>query len=71
MTLTIHATYENGVLKPNRPLTLAEGTEVRLVVSPVDNAEDPLARVIGIGKSGRTDGAANHDHYIYSTRKRR
>ena len=47
------------------PLTLAEGTEVRLTLSAVDEDYDPLAAVIGIGDSGRTDGADNHDKYIY------
>jgi hypothetical protein len=44
---------------------------VRVIVTPAGTEDDPLADVIGIGSSGRTDGAANHDHYIYGTRKRR
>jgi predicted DNA-binding antitoxin AbrB/MazE fold protein len=71
MTFTVQATYTNGVLKPKKPLRLEEGAEVRLIVSPADEAPDPLADVIGIGSSGRRDGADNHDHYIYGTRKRR
>jgi predicted DNA-binding antitoxin AbrB/MazE fold protein len=70
MTLTIQATYENGVLKLERPLTLTEGTKVHLTVTPVDDQNDPLETVIGIGESGRSDGADNHDHYIYGTRRR-
>ncbi len=62
MTLTIHAVYENGVLKPIEPLTLDEGAEVELIVKTPLPDDDPLAGVIGIGESGRTDGAANHDH---------
>ena len=65
MTLTVEAVYKNGVLEPKQPLTLAEGTEVRLTLSSVDEDYDPLAAVIGIGDSGRTDGADNHDKYIY------
>jgi predicted DNA-binding antitoxin AbrB/MazE fold protein len=71
MTLTIEATYENGVLKPRQPLALAEGTAVRVTLTTVDEDYDPLEGVIGIGASGRTDGADNHDHYIYGTPKRR
>jgi predicted DNA-binding antitoxin AbrB/MazE fold protein len=71
MTLTFDATYENGVLKPKRPLTLAEGAKVRVTLHAPEEGSDPLAEVIGIGASGRSDGAANHDHYIYGTRKRR
>jgi len=70
MAITIEATYEIGVLKPKEPLTLVSGTRVRLTVSPVDENGDPLAGVIGIGNSGRTDGADNHDHYIYGIGKR-
>ncbi len=71
MSFTVDATYKNGVLKPKKPLRLAEGAEVRLIVSPADEEPDPLAKVIGIGSSGRSDGAENHDPYIYGTRKRR
>jgi predicted DNA-binding antitoxin AbrB/MazE fold protein len=63
MTLTVEAVYTNGVLKPKHPLTLAEGTEVRLTLSCVDE-EDPFADIIGICHSGRRDGAANHDQYL-------
>jgi predicted DNA-binding antitoxin AbrB/MazE fold protein len=70
MTLTIHATYENGVLKPIEPLALDEGAEVELIVMTPLPEDDPLDAVIGIGKSGRTDGAENHDHYIYGTPRR-
>jgi predicted DNA-binding antitoxin AbrB/MazE fold protein len=70
MTITVEATYEHGVLKPKPPLALAEGTQVRLTVSPVDEDHDPLDAVIGIGDGGRTDGADQHDHYIYGTPKR-
>lgn len=62
MTLTVEAVYENGVLKPKRPLTLPEGTAVHLTVNPVDY--DPLEPVIGIGE-GPPDGADCHDKYIY------
>jgi predicted DNA-binding antitoxin AbrB/MazE fold protein len=71
MTVTVEAVYQNGVLKPKQPLSLAEGAEVRLIVSGPDEEPDPLEAVIGIGESGRKDGADNHDHYIYTTRKRR
>jgi predicted DNA-binding antitoxin AbrB/MazE fold protein len=71
MTRTIEATYMNGVLKPHKPLDLEEGSDVRVTIEPVeDEVDDPLAAVIGIGTSGRTDGADQHDHYIYGTPKR-
>ena len=74
MSQTISATYVNGMFKPKEPLALKEGTDVRLTIQPAEeldiDPDDPLAAVIGIGKSGRTDGADNHDHYIYGTAKR-
>jgi predicted DNA-binding antitoxin AbrB/MazE fold protein len=65
MSITVDATNENGVLKPKQPLSLADGAEVRLTVSPVNENADPLEGLIGVFSSGRTDGAANHDKYIY------
>jgi predicted DNA-binding antitoxin AbrB/MazE fold protein len=35
MTITIDATYEDGVLKPAHPLPLAERAQVRVTVQPV------------------------------------
>jgi predicted DNA-binding antitoxin AbrB/MazE fold protein len=68
MTLTIHATYENGVLKPKEPLALDEGAEVELIVmTPLLDDDDPLDAVIGICE-GPPDGAANHDQYLYGDR---
>jgi predicted DNA-binding antitoxin AbrB/MazE fold protein len=70
MNTKINAIYEKGILRPTKPLKLVEGTKVRLTLVPEDGQHDPLAAVIGIGSSGRTDGAENHDHYIYGTKKR-
>jgi predicted DNA-binding antitoxin AbrB/MazE fold protein len=64
MAIIVEATYQNGILKPKQPLTLAEGAEVRLTVTPAGEAYDPLEAVIGIG-DGPPDGAENHDKYIY------
>ena len=65
MTTTVRATYVNGVLKPTKPLALAEGTEVELTMTTPAKDHDPLAGLIGVFSSGRTDGAANHDKYLY------
>ena len=67
MNTIIKATYSDGVLKPKEPLALEEGAEVELIVAIPLPDDDPLEGVIGIGESGRTNGAANHDHYIYGT----
>jgi predicted DNA-binding antitoxin AbrB/MazE fold protein len=65
MTLTLEATCENGQLKFKEPVPLAEGTTVRVTITPVDEDYDPLDAVIGICKGGPRDGAENHDKYIY------
>jgi predicted DNA-binding antitoxin AbrB/MazE fold protein len=37
MTLTIQAVYENGVLKPDRPLPLREHETVQVTIQPIAN----------------------------------
>jgi predicted DNA-binding antitoxin AbrB/MazE fold protein len=64
MAITVDATFENGQLKFKEPVVLAEGTPVRVTITPLD-ADDPLAGVVGACNTGRTDGAENHDKYIY------
>jgi hypothetical protein len=65
MTLTVEATFENGQLQFKEPLVLAEGTNVQVSITPLDPDYDPLDAVIGICNTGRTDGAENHDIYLY------
>ena len=64
MSITIAAVYENGVLKPQQPLDLAEGAQVQVTINAA--TVDPIAGVIGICESGRPNGASYHDQYIYS-----
>lgn len=45
MPLTVEAIYENGVLKPARPLPLKEHDKVRITV---EQEESPLIRAYGI-----------------------
>jgi len=49
MTLTVEATYENGVLKPAQPLPLREREKVELVIrtpqSPSETTPAPPAHV--------------------------
>ena len=49
MTLTIEATYENGVLKPAQPLPLLEHEKVRITV------EAAVSHVAPIGWFDRLD----------------
>jgi predicted DNA-binding antitoxin AbrB/MazE fold protein len=64
MTLDVEAIFENGVLKPKQPLKLRDGTELRLIVTLLDET-DPLDAVLGICKGGPRDGADNLDKYVY------
>lgn len=69
MILTIEAIYENGVLTPKLPLALAEGTEVRLTISTLQEDADPLDEVIGICTEGPDLSlAARHDELLYGLR---
>ena len=43
--VVVEAVYENGVLKPARPLPLKEKEHVRLTVEPDD---DPVGRTYGL-----------------------
>lgn len=43
MTVTTAAVYENGVLRPVRPLDLKEGETVQLTVSPRPSDEEIIA----------------------------
>jgi hypothetical protein len=70
VTITVEAVFRDGQLQFKEPVPLADGTPVRVAITPVDDDYDPLEAVIGIGDSGRTDGADQHDHYIYGTPKR-
>ena len=76
MPLTVEAVYENGVLKLAQPLPLKEHEQVRVTVEPArppiweriaaltaDAPQEELAKL-------PTDGASQHDHYLYGTPKR-
>jgi len=76
MPITIEAVYENGMLKPAQPLPLKEHEKVRLTVEPV---QPSLAeRIVALARelppevldSWPTDGASQHDHYLYGAPKR-
>jgi len=94
VTITIDATYEGGVLKPQQPLPLNEHEMVRVTVEPQTAVENDrpsglsppavppqpsaMARIIAraealppeVVASWPTDGAAQHDHYLYGKPKR-
>jgi predicted DNA-binding antitoxin AbrB/MazE fold protein len=92
MTITIDATYENGVLKPAQPLPLSEHAQVRVTVEETVAEREPESTELSEPSDEQTlgewiasltrdlppeafeglptDGASQHDHYIYGTPKR-
>jgi predicted DNA-binding antitoxin AbrB/MazE fold protein len=50
MTTTVRAVYQNGVLRPDRPLPLAEGAAVDVLVTPAAE-DDEVLRRMGTAKS--------------------
>jgi predicted DNA-binding antitoxin AbrB/MazE fold protein len=68
MSVTVEATFENGQLKLKEPVVFAEGTPVRVTITPVEEHREALAGLIGACSTGRTDGAQNHDKYLYGKR---
>ena len=91
MSITIDATYEDGVLKPAQPLPLSEHEKVRVTVeahpaklqsepATMEPAREPiwerLAKLAADAPPEElaklpTDGASQHDHYLYGSPKRR
>jgi predicted DNA-binding antitoxin AbrB/MazE fold protein len=76
MAIIVEAVYEDGVLKPAQPLPLQEHEKVQVTVE----AKQPslAERIVVLGRAvppevvdtWPTDGASQHDHYIYGTPKR-
>lgn len=51
MTTTVRAVYQNGVLRPDRPLPLADGETVEVTVAPAPTDEDDVIRRVQAAKS--------------------
>lgn len=76
MAITVEAVYQDGVLKPVQPLPLKEHEKVSITIEP---RQPSLAERIAalahalppeVIDSWPTDGASQHDHYLYGTPKR-
>lgn len=66
MEIQFDAVYQNGILRPKQPLSLPDGTEVRVAIASTQQDEDPLSGVIGIGEgTSAGDVAEKHDEYLY------
>lgn len=85
MSQHLRAIYEDGVFRPLEPVQLAEHQEITLVMEATENVasatddERPIwevaaALVRDIPEEALsvlpTDGAAQHDHYLYTAPKR-
>ena len=74
MTVTAH--FDGRVFVPDEPVDLPVGTPVRIVLEPAETATRPLLGLLAAlqqlpdNPDAPTDGAAQHDHYLYGTPKR-
>ena len=71
MTTTLTATYDGRALIPTEPLDLPKGATLRLSVEMPASGTRPLQSLAELVQSlpassgPLTDGAAQHDHYLY------
>ncbi len=71
MSEAIPAVYEDGKFKPLQKVDLPEHKHVHLILIPEEEAallksqKKELSKIVGIGKSGKTDVARKHDRYLY------
>jgi predicted DNA-binding antitoxin AbrB/MazE fold protein len=76
MAITVEAVYENGVLKPIQPLPLKEHERVSVTIE--ERGPTLVERLVALAdalppevvETWPTDGASQHDHYLYGTPKR-
>lgn len=71
MSEAVEAIFENGVLRPLKPLGLAEGARVHLTVTSVnERADDPAANLLDLAiDMGIPDLATDIDYYLYGLPK--
>ena len=75
MTIDVDAVYEDGVLKPERPLALKDKARVHVTIEAKGEeapavADDPtgwkaIDALRGIVKDAPPDMAEKHDKYLY------
>lgn len=68
--MTLEGHIENGVVVFDQPVSLSNGTPVRVeVVTPGKTLAERFKNVIGAGVDLPEDMAKNHDHYVHGTPK--
>lgn len=74
MTITLVATYENGVLRLSQRLDLPDHTQVQVhieTMGPGAEETNVLQHLLALATDlGVTDLAEQHDHYLYGMDKR-
>ena len=77
MTIDVDAVYEDGVLKPDRPLALKDKAKVHVTIeakgeeaSIAKDTDDPtgwkaIDALRGLVKGAPPDVGENHDKYLY------
>lgn len=71
MSEAIPAVYEDGMFKPLQKVNLPDHKHVHLILLPEEEAallysqKKELSKIIGIGRSGKTDVSRKHDKYLY------
>ncbi len=74
----LRAHFDGKVLVPSGPVDLPIGPELEVQVTPVEVATEPtllqrlakLAETLPANPDVPTDGAAQHDHYLYGLPKK-
>lgn len=70
------AHYDGRVLVPDEPIDLPVGASLDVSATAIDDDKPPLVRLLELAQQfpddpdAPTDGAAQHDHYLYGTPKR-
>ncbi len=68
MSQTISAIYENGVLRPEKPLAVSEGAKVEIIVviskdeKQMKTPAELLAELAALPIEGKTDKFSGRDH---------
>jgi len=81
MTIDVDAVYEDGVLKPERPLALKDKAKVHVTIetraeeAPAKDDDDPTGwkaaeELIGFINDAPPDMAEKHDEYLYKRHAR-
>ena len=75
MSQTISAIYENGVLRPDKPLKVSDGAKVQIIILVTENKKqnklpsELLAEIAALPSEGKGEKFSNRDHdrILYGT----